>query len=156
MAIDLRKEYHIKNASGMETDVNGEVLIQLALADEKIEVEGKPIREFVSANADREDTIRRAHDQGVPLVPPAPRSESDEVLKIRELEAELVAAVAIAEPEREDRDVGAFAPPVNKFEQDGSAADATFAQEVEVAERKARAEAEGKRRARQSEPKQGE
>lgn len=123
MAFKIDREYRVKNAAGLEVDVPGEVLVSMALQNENVTVDGVPVRDYVRENVDREDTIRRAHDQGLPLQVPAPKSESDEILELRKLEAELVANVALEDEIREDRDVGAFAAPANFDDRDGRTAD---------------------------------
>lgn len=104
--IDRKADYRIRNESGLETEVSGQVLIERALANEPdVVISGGgevPLRQFVREKVDVKDTVREAHEQhGVDLGPlPDPKERAEQLAQIRQLEVE--AAVGTASFNEED------------------------------------------------------
>lgn len=110
MAIDRNAEYTIINASGVEVQVPGQVLIERALANEPDLVEGVPLREYVRQNVDIGDTVAKAHDQyQVDLTPlPSAKEERERIDGIRDLELQAAVALKSSDPDDDnlpDQDV---------------------------------------------------
>jgi hypothetical protein len=98
--IDRGATYRIVNEAGVEVEVTGQILIERALANEPDTIEGIPLREYVRNQVDAEDTVARAHEQGVDLGPlPNPEEEAQRVADIHELEAQKAVADASANPD---------------------------------------------------------